>query len=352
MGSKRSKKNFFSCFSIISETKIMSEITYDEFLDKLGPDELTDGNFQTPLSTPPKADIVDLMQSNLSYSMNISLSPCIVSSTCLGLSCTAINPLFLQNSPRGFGNDSVEDFVQPKKKSLSLGPRQVYLSTYSQADVLKVQSRKQFPEYVCEEFNREDVIVKHWVVSAELHRQNGIHYHLPIKLKKHRRFKQVRQNLKKSYDIDLDFKQWHDTCYAAYTYVTKFDTNFVTSKIHPFLNNAPSTSKAASTKRGLAFEETGTANSVSAKKQKSYKSSNLKNENVGEIIKHNYIKTRKQLCCFAKKQAREDKTDLLAYLYKRPNVKQQTDLSKIKLSKILKVKLNVVKISSRNPTRS
>ena len=146
MGSKRLKKNFFSCFSIISETKIMSEITYDEFLDKLDPDELTDGNFQTPSSTPPKTDIVDLMQSNLSYSMNISLSPCIVSSTCLGLSCTAINPLFLQNSPRGFGNDSVEDFVQPKKKSLSLGPRQVYLSvlilkqTYSK---FKVENNSQ-----------------------------------------------------------------------------------------------------------------------------------------------------------------------------------------------------------------
>ena len=39
----------------------MSEIAYDEFLDKLGPDELTDDNFQTLLSTPPKADIEDLI---------------------------------------------------------------------------------------------------------------------------------------------------------------------------------------------------------------------------------------------------------------------------------------------------
>ena len=39
----------------------MSEITYGEFLDKLGPDDRTNGNFQTPLSTLPKADIEDLM---------------------------------------------------------------------------------------------------------------------------------------------------------------------------------------------------------------------------------------------------------------------------------------------------
>ena len=114
----------------------MSEITYDEFLDKLGSDDLTDDNFQTLLSSPPKAE--DLMQSDLSDSMNTSLPPCIVSSTCHTLSSTTINPLTLENSPRGFGNNSVEEFVQPKKKSSSLRSRLVYLITYSQADVLKV----------------------------------------------------------------------------------------------------------------------------------------------------------------------------------------------------------------------
>ena len=42
----------------------MSEIIYDEFLDKLGPEELADDIFQTLLSTPPKADREDLMQSD------------------------------------------------------------------------------------------------------------------------------------------------------------------------------------------------------------------------------------------------------------------------------------------------
>ena len=80
------------------------------------------------------------MQSDLSDSMNTSLSPCIVSSTYRTLSSTAISPLTLENSPREFDNDLVEEFVQPKQKNSSLGPRQVYLITYSQADVLKVQN--------------------------------------------------------------------------------------------------------------------------------------------------------------------------------------------------------------------
>ena len=78
----------------------------------------------------------------------------------------------------------------------------------------------------------------------------------------------MRHNLK-SYDIDLDLKQWHVNYYAAYTNVTKFDTHFVTSENHQVLNNALSSSKA--TKWGIAFKETGTTNSVYAKKQKSHR---------------------------------------------------------------------------------
>ena len=74
----------------------------------------------------------------------------------------------------------------------------------------------------------------------------------------------MRKNFKKSYGIDSDLKQWFDIYYTAYTYVTKFDTHFGTSENHPDFNNAPSTSKATSTKQGLAFEETGTTNKVSA----------------------------------------------------------------------------------------
>ena len=81
------------------------------------------------------------------------------------------------------GSHSVEEFVQPKKKGLFLGTRQVYLITYSQAD-FKVQTPKQFVEFICEDLNREYEVVERWMVSAELQRNKGIHYHFATKLKK------------------------------------------------------------------------------------------------------------------------------------------------------------------------
>ena len=123
MGSIESKIIFFTCFCCIFEAKNMSEIIYDEFLDKLGPEDLADDIFQTLLSTPPKTDREDLMQSDLSDSMNTSLSPCIVSSTCRTPSSTAINPLTLEKSPRGFGNNSVKESVQTKRKFQPWDPR-------------------------------------------------------------------------------------------------------------------------------------------------------------------------------------------------------------------------------------
>ena len=140
MDSKRSK-HFFTCFSCISLFLLRQKHVRNYLWCVFRQAGSWWPNWwqlpQTALSTPPKADIEELMQSDLSDSVNTSLSLCIISSTCRTLLSTTINPLTLENSPRGFGNDSVGEFVQPRKKGLSLGPRQVYLITYSQADVLK-----------------------------------------------------------------------------------------------------------------------------------------------------------------------------------------------------------------------
>lgn len=281
----------------------MSDATYDEFEEDLSFGDLTDYNFL-------------LSEDNVSHhSTDTSLSPCVVSNT-------PINPVQLPVSPRGLGND--ENLVRPKRNRSSSHPRQVYLITYSQADVLKVQSRKKFAEIICNEFNREDNIVENWVVSAELHRKGGFHYHLALKLKKQRRFKQVRINLKKHHNIDVDFQEWHENYYTAYTYVTKFDSHFEKSENHPVLNNPPNTTKATSAKRVLtSLNENDESKS---KREKPYKPPRLTSENVGDIIRDNNIKTPKQLYSFAKTQSKEGKNDLQAYLYKRPNSKQHADL--------------------------
>ena len=140
-----------------------------------------------------------------------------------------------------------------------------------------------------------------------------------------RRFKQVRKNLKKIHDIDVDFKEWHENYYSAYTYVTKLDPHYKTSGNHPVLSNPPRTAQASIAKRSLSLsreEETPS----SSKKSKTSKPPRLTSEDVGEIIRVNNIKTEKQLYAFAKTQSKEGKKDLQGYLYKRPNAKQHCDL--------------------------
>ena len=154
----------------------MANVTYDDLEDSLVPNDLTNNNFIT------EEELEDLLQAELTDDEdNSSMSPSV-------LSCTRLNSRIASPNIKGLGHDSddASDFVEPKKKASSL-PRQVFLITYSQADVVKVNDRKKFAEFVCAEFNREDDVVEKWVVSAEIHRQGGFHYHMAIKLRKQRR---------------------------------------------------------------------------------------------------------------------------------------------------------------------
>ena len=92
-------------------------------------------------------------------------------------------------------------------------------------------------------------MVKQWAVSAELHREAGVHYHLALKLKCPQRIQKVRLNLKLNHDIDVDFQTWQDNYYSAFTHVTKFDTHYVTSKNRLILPNPPTTTKVTAPKR-------------------------------------------------------------------------------------------------------
>ena len=150
-----------------------------------------------------------------------------------------------------YGSSDEKEFQAPKPKTLH--PRKVYLITYSQVDVLKIQSRKQFAELVVDQFNLNGNVVQQWVSSAD--RQIEVHYHLAVKLNTARRFNQIRQNIRKEHGINLDFGNY----YSAYTYVTKFDTHYETSQGHPVLSNPPQTASTTSAKRSAAMERNNLA---------------------------------------------------------------------------------------------
>eukprot|EP00111_Clytia_hemisphaerica_P012115 TCONS_00035585-protein len=211
------------------------------------------------------------------------------------------------NKTKGKGENSNKN----KKKN----PREAYLITYSQADVVKVPGREHFANMVVQEFDRNDSVSEKWVVSAELHRNHGIHYHLALKLKKPRRFKEVRNAIKNKYDIDLDFQEWHSNYHDAFSYVVKFDSHYVTSPRHVILSNPPRTTKATEAKRAQAQH----SSEAPPKRKKSNLPPKLGREDVGNIIRENGIKSVKELFSLAHAQAKEGKTDLRGYLYTHPD---------------------------------
>ena len=63
-------------------------------------------------------------------------------------------------------------------------PRRTYLITYSQADLLKFPSRKEFEKCIKNHFNKGSgkVKVQRWACSLEKHQNGGNHYHVALKL--------------------------------------------------------------------------------------------------------------------------------------------------------------------------
>lgn len=234
---------------------------------------------------------------------------------------TIVNPVTFTSPPKGLGPSSQRSSSRSQNKSKKSkktpknagNPREAYLITYSQADVVKVPGRDKFAEMVVKAFNHNDDVTEKWVVSAELHRNKGIHYHMALKLKTQRRFKAVRNSIYKRYGIHLDFKEWHTNYYDAFQYVTKFDSHYVVSPGHTVLANPPRTTKATEARRKGASSE------PPSKKARANVAVKLNREDVGNIVRENGIKTIKSLFRLARAQAREGKTDLRGYLYRHPN---------------------------------
>ena len=62
--------------------------------------------------------------------------------------------------------------------------RQVYLITYSKADLQKFPTRESFAQAVVKSFEAINTKIELWVCSKEAHQVNGFHYHMALKLLK------------------------------------------------------------------------------------------------------------------------------------------------------------------------
>ena len=78
--------------------------------------------------------------------------------------------------------------------------RTVYLVTYSQADIEKVENRKVFADIVTGAFNQNKLFnfAEYWCCAKERHRERGRHYHLLLKLRGVYSWKQVKESITKN----------------------------------------------------------------------------------------------------------------------------------------------------------
>ena len=233
---------------------------------------------------------------------------------------------------------SDSDSTQTASETLSEGEvRSVYLVTYSQADIEKFSSRRDFATVVLEAFSTTKAQVLQWCCCREKHQRSGEHYHLALKLDRNQRWIAAKEYLLNAYNISVHFSNRHHNYYSAWCYVTKCDANFEESEGHPDLSNSslPQTSAASVAKRvrkrqrqevedidsSEGEEENVEAGENNAPQRRSKLQKKRKKRltafEVSEIIVEKEVKTLTELQALAYAQKQEGKTDVAEFLINR-----------------------------------
>ena len=134
--------------------------------------------------------------------------------------------------------------------------RSIFLITYSQVDVNKIQSKHEFSECITGAIERATPAkVVQWVVGEEEHFNGGIHYHMGVKLDRQQRWLAVRDRIFADHHINVNFSDGHQNYYSAYLYATKEDPSPLHSPDHPDLTNAGPPRTDAASRARLETEE-------------------------------------------------------------------------------------------------
>lgn len=212
-------------------------------------------------------------------------------------------------------DDFQTDFLDPRTV------RRTYLVTYSQADLTKVPTRKDFAKLVKNAFNSGTGKIKvlHWACCLEEHQNHGKHYHLSIKLSGAKRWKKVKDDINQSHNIVLNFSDKHDNYYSAYKYVCKSDNNVCHSKHHPNLKNiaSPVTKKPTQALRAERKRKSLEKSIEPPQKSTCSKPNRITNAYVGKFIISNNIKRVLELMSIAKTRSGEGQEDLANFIYSR-----------------------------------
>ena len=204
--------------------------------------------------------------------------------------------------------------------------RRTYLVTYSQANTDKFPTRKSFGEMIERHFNGQKETktkVQYWACCQENHQDNGVHYHVSVKLSHSKKWKTVKENIHSQENISIHFSDTHDQYISAYKYVTKQDTEVCHSIGHPDLKDISSSKTSKSTaayrqsrKRAQTAEQEGTA-SQRQKSTANKKVRRLSNLDVSDFLIKHSIKNTTQLLSMAKTRKDDGQTDLASFVLSR-----------------------------------
>lgn len=183
--------------------------------------------------------------------------------------------------------------------------RQVYLITYSQADILRFPTRQSFSDAVLEAFAPTPATPLRWVCGKEDHQDGNYHYHMAIKLDRTQRWLAVKNRINDNYGIVVNFSGHHSNYFSAWTYATKEDENAIQSANHPDLTDGPPHTANASRTR---VENGG---------QPPKKRARMSTYDVVQVIIQKKIKSRVHLLALCEAQRQEGKTDLVEFVCNR-----------------------------------
>ena len=127
-------------------------------------------------------------------------------------------------------------------------PRRTYLVTYSQANLTKFPTRKEFGKCIKKHFNSGSAKVKvqHWAFAKEKDQNGGVHYIVALALKSPKRWKSVKESISLKEEIVVNFSDNHDNYYSAYRYICKDDDSVHQNKHQPNLDvTSPRMKKSA-----------------------------------------------------------------------------------------------------------
>ena len=218
----------------------------------------------------------------------------------------------------------MDDFQEDQMVNTNVG-RRTYLVTYSQADLSKYPSRKEFGEMIKRYFDAgaSKVKTEYWACCLEEHNVGGYHYHVSLKLNGVKKWYAVKQNITSKENIVVNFSNKPNHYIAAYRYVTKEDMDVYLSDGHPNLDNvsSPTSNKGTQAyreKRKLVNTHSSTTATPYVKKTKhSIKPRRLSNFEVSDFITKNNIQSSTELFSVAHERKEAGQIDLANFLLSR-----------------------------------